>query len=147
MRFLKFMYLKLFRINDTPERVALGLGVGVFLGILPGTGPLAALFMAFIFRLNRASALLGSVLTNTWFSIVTFILAVKLGAWALGLNWRLVSNAWLFLIRDFHFSHLFNAAALKIILPVVLGYIIVAFFSALVVYLTALIVLKQRKRK
>ena len=29
-RFFKALYLKLFRINDTPQKIAIGFGVGVF---------------------------------------------------------------------------------------------------------------------
>ena len=68
-RLTRFVYAKLFAINDTPQKVAIGVGIGVFLGVFPGLGPLAALFMAFLFRVNRAGALLGSALTNTWISI------------------------------------------------------------------------------
>lgn len=43
------IYLKLFQINDTPQRIALGVGLGVFTGIIPGAGPIAALFLAMLF--------------------------------------------------------------------------------------------------
>ena len=68
-----FIFDKLFKINDSAEKIALGVGLEVFSGLMPGTGPTAALFLAFIFRANRAAALLGSMLTNTWLSVVTFI--------------------------------------------------------------------------
>ena len=55
--FLRFVYAKLFSINDTPNKISLGLGLGVFAGILPGTGPIAAVFLALVFRANRASGL------------------------------------------------------------------------------------------
>ncbi|PIR13657.1 MAG: hypothetical protein COV50_05635, partial [Flavobacteriales bacterium CG11_big_fil_rev_8_21_14_0_20_35_7] len=63
-------------MNDTPQRIALGLGLGSALGMLPGTGPLAALFLAVVFKVNRASAFLGSLATNIWLSLVTFLLAL-----------------------------------------------------------------------
>src|SRR3989338_11447506 len=91
-RLLKFLYLKLFKINDTPQKIALGLGLGVFAGIFPGTGPAASLFLAFIFRANRASALIGSMLTNTWLSVVTLLLAIKLGALMFGIQWEEIQN-------------------------------------------------------
>ena len=87
-------YERLFKINDSPQKIALGLGLGVFAGILPGTGPLAALFLAFIFRANRASALLGSLATNTWISFVTFVLAIKIGSAILEVSWLDVQAGW-----------------------------------------------------
>ena len=140
--FLKKLYIKLFKINDTPQRIAAGLGVGVFLGILPGTGPLAALFMAWILRLNRASALLGSLLTNTWLSIVTFLLSVKVGAAIMKVNWEETREAWMLFLKDFHWLDLLKLSALNIILPVVVGYLIVAFCLGLAVYLITWIILK-----
>ena len=74
----RFLYLKLFRINDTPLKIALGFGLGVFLGVMPGVGPVVALLLAFIFRINRASALLGSLLFNTWSGIISLLLAIEI---------------------------------------------------------------------
>src|SRR3989338_6840109 len=95
----EWLYQNLFKINDTPQKIALGLGLGVFAGIFPGTGPLASLFLAFICRANRASALIGSLLTNTWLSIVTFLLAIKLGALMFGIKWEEIQNNGTFLIK------------------------------------------------
>jgi uncharacterized protein (DUF2062 family) len=121
--FFRLLYIKLFKINDSPQRIALGLGLGVFAGIIPGTGPVAALFLAFIFRVNPASALLGSLLTNTWLSFVTFILAIKVGSAIMHLDWQVVRQGW-------------------ILLPVILGYFIVSFSLGILVYLVTLIILK-----
>ena len=37
--FFHVLYEKLVKIDDTPQRVALGFGVGIFIGNLPGVGP------------------------------------------------------------------------------------------------------------
>jgi len=137
------IYLKLFRINDTPGKVAFGLGLGVFSGILPGTGPLAALFLAFILRANRASALLGSILTNTWISFLTFVLALKVGAGVFGVNWRDLQLEWDVFIKSFHWKNLLETSILKIIFPVVVGYIVIAFCLGALAYLCALIIIKS----
>jgi uncharacterized protein (DUF2062 family) len=47
-RLLKTVYLKLFRINDSPLKIALGFGLGVFVGVMPGIGPVIALLLALI---------------------------------------------------------------------------------------------------
>jgi uncharacterized protein (DUF2062 family) len=145
-RFFRFLYLKLFRINDSPQRIALGLGLGVFLGIMPGTGPLAALFLAFLLPVNRAAIILGSLLTNTWLSIVTFFLAVKIGASALNLKWEAVYADWLAFLRHLTWKNLLRAGVWETILPVFLGYIIVAFAAGFMVYLMAAAALKLKKR-
>lgn len=137
LRFLRLAYIKLFRINDAPGKIALGLGLGVFSGIMPGMGPLAALALAFLLRSNRASALLGSLFTNTWLSFLTFFLAVKTGSFLLGIKWQVVYQNWLSFIREFEWTGLFKLSILKIILPVMLGYLTVAFLLGLAAYLAA----------
>jgi len=128
-RFFKFIYLKLFRIHDTPQRIALGLGLGVFLGILPGTGPIAALFLALLLRLNRAASLLGSLLTNTWLSLATFLLSIQVGSGIMGTDWHEAQKNWIYLLKNFRFRDLWQLATLKIICPVIIGYFIIAFVS------------------
>ena len=49
-RLAKLVYLKLFRINDSPLKIALGFGLGVFIGVMPGVGPVIALLLAFLFH-------------------------------------------------------------------------------------------------
>lgn len=140
-KLLEFLYLKLFKINDTPQKIALGLGLGVFAGIFPGTGPAASLFLAFIFRVNRASALIGSLLTNTWLSVVTFLLAIKLGAVMFGIQWQDIQNNGTSLIKHFNWINLFKLSTLKVFLPVMAGFTVISFCFGLLVYLISLAVI------
>jgi uncharacterized protein (DUF2062 family) len=144
-RLIRFIYLKLFRIHDSPQRISLGLGVGVFLGIIPGSGPIASLVVAAFLRLNRASALLGSLLTNTWLSVVTFAISVKIGALLTATNLQTLKDNWAFFMADFRWQRLLELATLKIVFPVFIGYLAVSFCIGLAVYLAALGVLSWRK--
>lgn len=132
-----FLEKKLFKINDTPQRVAIGFGLGVFTGIFPGAGPLAALFLAFVFRANRASALIGSLLTNTWLSVVTFLLAIKTGSAIFKVDWQTVRAG---------FSSSIGNWQWQVFLPVISGYIIIALALGIIAYAAALLILKWRKR-
>ena len=146
--FFGVLYQKLFLINDTPQKIALGVGLGIFSGILPGTGPLAALFLAFILRANRAAALLGSALTNTWLSFVTFILALKTGSILLKVNWTDIRADWNLFVTNFSWKALFKLSALKLVFPVLLGYFIIALACGLTAYLitlAAILFFKKRK--
>ena len=140
------LYVKLFKINDTPQRIALGFGLGVFTGILPLTGPLAALFLAVIFRVNRASALLASLLTNTWLSLVTFLLAIKTGSAIFKVNWQSLQRDWSILINHLSWQNLLRASALKIMLPVMTGYLLISFCSGVLAYAVVLIVIKKIRK-
>jgi len=141
------LYERLFKINDTPQKIALGLGLGVFSGIFPGMGPLAALFLAFVLRANRASTLLGCLLTNTWLSVVTFILAIQAGSVILGINWRNAQQDWNYVLKDFSWSHIFKFSVLKLIFPVILGYLLIGIIIGVFTYFITLIVINTRKRK
>ncbi len=143
LRLLRLIYIKLFRIHDTPQKIALGVGIGVFLGIAPGTGPIAAVFMAFVLRVNRAAALLGSLLTNTWLSIVTFFLSIKVGSSIMGVDWQDVHRNWGRFLKDFKVVTFFKLANLKIILPVIIGYFVVSFCLGLIAYLITLTIITR----
>lgn len=146
-RFFKTLYLKLFRINDTPQKVATGLGLGVFLGIIPGTGPLVAIFLAFVFRVNRAAALLGSLITNTWMSIPVFLLSVKIGAMLTGLEHQEIHRRWSVFIKDFRWSALLDISIYKMIGPVLAGYLAISLCIGAACYIMALMLLKYFKCK
>jgi len=140
--------LRLFRINDSPQKIALGLGLGVFLGVMPGVGIIAAIIVASLLRINRASAIIGTLITNTWLSFVTLILAIKVGSAIMHLNWHNVYDNWKIFLKDFHFANLFKSSILDIILPVALGYFIVSLCLSLLVYLLALgLIIEIRKKR
>ncbi|MDD4183270.1 MAG: DUF2062 domain-containing protein [Candidatus Omnitrophica bacterium] len=145
-RFLALLYIKLVRTNDTPQKAALGFGIGVFTGILPGTGPIAAVFLASLARVNRATALLGSLVTNTWLSFITFLISVKIGSGIIGESWQDIKEKWSLLFKHFSFAGLFKASVLKTILPVMLGYLVVAICCGLVSYAVLILILNLRKK-
>lgn len=144
--FFRLVYLKLVRINDTPQKISLGLALGVTLGIIPGTGPLAAIALAFILRLNRLAALIGSLMVNTWFSIVTLALAIKLGAEIFSINCQNLYNDWILFIKNFHWSIFFKMSAYKIVLPIFTGYAIISLITGILVYIISIVILINAKR-
>ena len=48
------LYKELLAVNESPHRVGLSFAIGVFLGILPFTGVIAAIAVAVFFRLIPA---------------------------------------------------------------------------------------------
>ncbi len=145
-QFVLWLYRKLFRINDSPQRTALGFGLGVFLGVLPGAGPVAAVTLALIFKVNRAAALAGSLLTNTWLSVAAFLLSLKVGAFLTGSDWQVIKGQYSSLIKDFHFKELFNTAVLEIIFPLVVGYVVIGLAAGFLAYLLTLSYLSYQKK-
>lgn len=139
------LYTQLVKMDGSPHSIALGFGIGVFLGILPGTGPVAALVLAFIFRVNKAAALLGSVLTNTWLSMVTFVLAARIGSMVLGLQWADVQAKAHGLLEHFSWRSFFDVSLGDVLRPLLAGYAVVGLVCGAISYLVALVILKNRR--
>lgn len=146
-RLFKLIYLKIFRINDTPQKIALGLGLGVFTGVIPFTGPIAALALAFLLKANRASALLGSILTNTWLSIPVFLLSLRAGALLTGLSYQGLNADWSLLVKNFHWTALLDMGIYKILIPILAGYALIALAIGMTAYALTLIVVVYGRRK
>jgi uncharacterized protein (DUF2062 family) len=140
---------KILLIDDTPQKIAAGFGLGVCLGIFPGTGAVAAVFLAWLFKFNRISAILGSLLVNTWLSIVIFFLALKVGAFMTGRPWQEVYRHCGMLLGNLKWAQLLKASYLQLILPLALGYLLVSATAGMLVYIMVLplaIFIKKRRK-
>ncbi len=146
-RFFSFLKEKLISINDSPFKIALGFGLGVFAGIFPGTGPLAAIFLAVIFRANRAAALAASLLTNTWLSVVIFAVSLQTGAAVLGTDWHAAQETSLALLKNFHWRTLLSGPILTVVKPMLVGYLIVGSALAGLSFLAVYAAFKLRRRR
>jgi len=146
-KFLSFLKAKLISINDSPHKIALGFGLGVFAGIFPGTGPVAALFLAVLFRVNRAAALTASLITNTWLSFVVFAVSLQTGAAVLGTDWRMAQETSLAFLKDFHWRALLGGPILTVVKPMIVGYLLVGLALALLSALLVYVILRLRGRR
>lgn len=140
-------FKRLFTLNGAPHDISLGFALGVFLGILPGTGPIAALVMAQFLRLNRAAALAGALLTNTWFSLVVLGLSAQTGAMIMSVDLAELNRAVGTAFRPFHFANLSRLSFSRVVLPVLLGYLVVSIALGIIAYVTAYTILRLRQRR
>ncbi len=141
------LWQKLSRIDDTPEKIAAGFGLGVFAGILPGIGPVAATLMAILLRVNKIAAFFGALLTNTWLSFITLILSIKIGSLLTGSDWQRVYAHFKDLFKDFHFKKLWDTSIDEVLVPTAIGFFIVGLTAGLLSALGVLFFLKQYKKK
>jgi uncharacterized protein len=146
-RFFKLIYIKLIKIDDSPHKIAIGFGLGVFAGVMPFAGPFVAVFLAIIFKVNKISAFLGGLITNTWITVLAFLFSIKVGSFLFRLDGNIIRDRWMALLKDFHLANFFKLSVLEIALPVLTGYIVLAFFSAIAAYGIIFIVLKIIKYK
>lgn len=70
--------------HGTPNELALAFGLGVALGIIPGTGAIAAAAVATIFRLNLPLMVAGALLTNPITTPFVYMGSYLLGSWLIG---------------------------------------------------------------
>jgi uncharacterized protein (DUF2062 family) len=89
-RWLRYGYIRLVRINDSPQKVATGLAVGVFLAIFPtfGLGILIALALAIFFRFNKAAAILGCLIMNPLTTPFFWTASSVVGAFLANRDWH-----------------------------------------------------------
>jgi uncharacterized protein (DUF2062 family) len=147
IKWLEILYDKLVKINDSPQKTALGFGLGVFLGIFPGAGPLASIFLAVLLRVNRIAALLGCLLTNTWISFITFGLATLLGAKVFRVRVEDIAQDWQQFIKTFNLSLLFKFSVMEIAFPIVAGYVIIGIVFGFISYLISLAIVVKFRHK
>lgn len=143
---LNALYDELTAVNETPHRVALSFALGVFLGILPFTGILAAISLAWFFRLNKAAAILGSAITNTWLGLLVLGAAIKLGAMITGAKFDLIKGQVDALFRNFSFDALFHSDILSLFICISFGYLIIGLGFALLGYILAILVLHWQRK-
>ncbi|MGO9379713.1 MAG: DUF2062 domain-containing protein [Dissulfurispiraceae bacterium] len=94
-------------VKDSPRKIALSFGVGVFIGISPllGLHTILGILAAWIFRLNKFVTLVGVYITNPWTIVPIYTFATWLGGRILGMEHILPKIDWhnagmLDLIRD-----------------------------------------------
>jgi uncharacterized protein (DUF2062 family) len=77
---------KLLKIDDTPPRVALAFGVGLFIAFFPllGIHTAMALGVGFAFRLSRVALLAGAYVNNPWTLVPLYSAGTALGCLMLG---------------------------------------------------------------
>jgi len=143
---VRYVYLKILRINDAPHRIALGFAVGVFSGIFPGVGPVFALILAFALRANKATAVLGAVTMNTWVSFIILVPAIKIGALLFGVRWQDLKDSYYQLKADFEWKDLFREGGRDVLLPILAGFLLCALLVSACAYLISYAAVKNYRR-
>jgi uncharacterized protein (DUF2062 family) len=141
-RWARLSYLKIIRMDDPPERIARGAALGVLCGVLPtfGAGGVIALAAAFVFRANKAAAVLGSLIMNPITTPFFWTLSVVLGSAILGED----SSSILTAIRE---ESLMDGLTLAYLAFLTGNAIIAVVFTSGTYYLTKNAIIKHREHK
>jgi hypothetical protein len=137
----------LLHVDETPHRIALSFGLGVFIAFSPllGIHTLLALGIAFAFRLSRAAILVGTYVNNPWTLAPLYMGGTLLGCALLGIpteglngiEWQL--EGWAFVTNLL--GHL-----RPYLWPFLLGNTVLGTLSGLLGYFALREVLLRRKR-
>jgi uncharacterized protein (DUF2062 family) len=96
MAYFRDKFREVLKVKDSPHRIALAFALGVFMGISPllGLHYIGAIFLAWLFRLNKLVAIVGVSVNNPWtiFPISTF--CVWVGAKLIGIKQVLPGVDW-----------------------------------------------------
>jgi len=81
----KFYLKKLTELRESPDKLARGLALGVFIGFLPiiGFQVITAVIIALFTRANKVAAAVGTHVTNPWTTIPILILDYYVGCFVL----------------------------------------------------------------
>ncbi len=132
-------------LEDTVHRTAFAFALGVFMGFSPllGFHTLLALFIAFVFKLNRAAIVVGTLVNNPWTLPFIYSAEFLLGSFLLGSPGLALSG-----VRWGSFFSLSVLEQIKsILLPLFVGFIPLGTGSALGAYfITFHLISSYRKR-
>jgi len=134
--------IALLKLNNTPREIALGVGIGAFIGITPLYGlhtVMVVIAALLVKRANKIAILLGTnvslpptmpIITWAGYSIGRFILGNKYP----GFNWQM--------FRHFSYKDMLN-----FYWPLLLGSLILGIVCGIVLYFLTLILINRRRGK
>ncbi len=143
---LRALFRALLQLEDTPNRVALAFGIGVFIAFFPilGIHTALALLVAVLFRLSKVAILAGAWTSNPWTVGPMFITGTLVGCVLLGVppdglhgvDWSLRGRAF--------YEALFETLR-PLVLPFLLGNLVVGLVSGALAYVALRFWLERRR--
>jgi uncharacterized protein len=143
---LRQMVRLLLHLEDTPNRVALAFGIGLFIAFFPllGIHTGLALVIALIFRLSRVALLAGAWVNNPWTLAPMYTAGTLVGCALLGVSPEgLAEVDWSLHGRAFYVA-LWEGLR-PFVLPFVVGNLVLGALSGLLAYLVLRLILERRR--
>jgi uncharacterized protein (DUF2062 family) len=134
-------------LDDTPRRIAIAFGVGVYIAFHPllGLHTVMALAIAFAFRLSRAAMIAGIYVNNPWTIAPLYAAGTSLGCWLLGVPLAgLGAIQWNLDHPDFY--HLLYAGLRPYLWPYVVGNTVLGMIAGFAAYALVRPILERRAR-
>ena len=137
---IQAQFRKIFRRNLPPEKLAWGLAIGIFCGIFfpYGAQLITALFFAWIFRVDKILAGIGTFLNNPFTGLPIYIVSWNIGCWIFGRSPHSWNPRSFLQKSDGHFWHnLFNFGD-QVLLPMIFGLFLLGLIMGFIFYFLAL---------
>jgi uncharacterized protein (DUF2062 family) len=136
----------LLHLEDTPNRVAIAFGIGLFIAFFPllGIHTGLALVIALIFRLSRVALLAGAWVNNPWTLAPMYTAGTLVGCALLGVSPEgLAEVDWSLHGRAFY-AALWEGLR-PFVLPFVVGNLVLGVLAGLLAYLVLRVILERRR--
>jgi uncharacterized protein (DUF2062 family) len=143
---LRRAFHAVFHVQDTPHRIAVAFGMGVFIAFCPllGFHTGLALLLAFVFRLSRVAVLAGAWTNNPWTLGPMFMSGTALGCGLLGVSPEsLESIDWSLHGRAFY-AALWDGLR-PLVVPFVVGNSVLGLIAGLLSYVVVRTLLERRQ--
>jgi len=137
---------ELLQVDDTPHRIALAFGIGVWLAFFPilGIHTAMALVIAQVFRLNRTAMIVGVYVSNPWTLAPLYMAGTIVGCALFGvsdeglnaIDWRLHGRA---------FYHALFESLRPYVWPFVVGNTLLGIVGGLLGYVVLREILERRR--
>lgn len=119
----------LINIDDSPKKLALSFGIGVFIAISPlwGLHTLLGIAVAFLFNLNKIVTIAGVYVSNPWTFIPIYTFTTWFGIKVMGKNIQSITINW----KHLTLGNFFDSISI-FLWPFVIGSTIIAMISGLI---------------
>ena len=144
------VYCKIVKQEGSPESIARGLALGLFVGFaMPMGGQMiVAIPLAFLLKANKVLAVMGTVVTNPYTSLFIYPVQCWFGAQLMGapLNLQELKAAFRALLADPTWAH-FSSLGSGLIVPFFIGGFVFAVLSAVPTYYLSLYAVRAYRRR
>ncbi len=144
-KWLRNSFLKIARIDSTPIKIAVGIGIGAFIAMFPITGFqfLTGVLLALIFRVNKVAVVVTTqVVCNPLTLPFVFFLDFKVGEKILGMDSSLNVHSIRLLLGEMTFRNFFGILG-NIAKPLYLGSAVTAPVVGLMAFALGYLLLKR----
>ncbi len=131
----------LINLDDTPHRLSLAFSLGVLISLSPffGLHTIIAIALAFVFKLNKVSLIIGSWVNTPWSAPFVYYAEYRLGALILDIN----AN---FSIKPFTIEH-YISGGYEVFLAVFTGSVIIGLIFSIIFYFLVKYIIEKYKRR